>query len=394
MGVVGLALVLAGAALASPRARELLRSNPVFARLNTPALRAFDAWLYNLRHAPATPAELGDGGTVARVRLFDPMGLDRDQAGNLYVTDRGGPGNGRVVWRLGADGTARVVAGTGRRGVAHTGIDARDSDLGSPQALSVDAAGRVYFADSYNHVVLRVETSGTLTRVAGTGSPGVSGDGGPATAASLNQPYDVRLHPDGGVYIADVGNHRIRYIDPDGTIHTVAGTGAAGHSGDGGDAVAARLRDPYGVFAPAGIGFLIGDSGNDVIRVVEAGGTIRTLAGNGTRGLEGDGGPAVGASLNSPQGLYVTAAGSIYFSDEHNHAVRVIEPDGTIRRVAGTGRPGISGDGAPAASAPLHDPENILVLDDDTVLFTEAGNGRLRRIDGDGRLRTIAGGIR
>lgn len=392
--MAGLALAVAGTALASPRARELLKRSPVFARLNTPALRALDAWLYNLGHVPATAAELGDGGPVGRVRLFDPMGLDRDRSGNLYLTDRGGTGPGRVVWRLGADGVARVVAGTGRRGLARTGVDARGSDLGSPQALSVDPAGRVYFADSYNHVVLRVETDGMLTRVAGIGRPGMSGDGGPATAAALDQPYDVRLRPDGGVYIADVGNHRIRYIDPYGTIHTVAGTGAAGRSGDGGDAVAARLRGPYGVFAAAGIGLLIGDSGNDVIRVVEPGGSIRTLAGTGIRGLGGDGGPAASASLNSPQGLYVSAAGSIYFSDEHNHAIRVIEPDGTIRRVAGTGRPGSSGDGEPAARGALRDPENILVLDDGTILFTEAGNGRLRRIDDDGRLGTIAGGIR
>jgi sugar lactone lactonase YvrE len=362
--------------------------------LNSPLLRSVDARLYNLRHQLLSAAELGDGGAVADIRLFDPMGLGRDPAGDLLVSDRGGGGAGRVVWRLGSDGTARIIAGTGRRGTAPSGIPARRSDLGSPQGLCVDTAGRVYFADSYNHVVLRIEEDGTLIRVAGNGRPGAKGDGGPATAAALNQPYDVRLDSDGNLYIADFGNHRVRKVTPDGLIETVAGRGEAGYSGDGGPATAALLNGPYGVYADARIGLLIADSHNHVIRVVDRRGHIRTMAGTGRRGLAGDGGSASSADFDTPQSVSVSASGSIYVGDEHNHVIRVIEPDGSIHRLAGTGRAGLSPDGTPADSGRLDDPENIVLSDDGTMLFTEAGNARVRYLGPDGRLGTIAGGPR
>jgi hypothetical protein len=392
--LVAMTPALGGAALQLPYIRESIRASSLFLRLNSPLLRSVDSRLFNLRHQLLSPAELGDGGSVARVRIFDPMGLGRDPAGNLFVTDRGGGVSGRVVWRLGADGTARIVAGTGRRGTAPSGIPARRSDLGSPQSLCIDGAGRVYFADSYNHVILRIDEDGTLRRIAGTGRPGAGGDGGPATAAALNQPYDVRLGNDGSLYIADFGNNRIRKVTPDGLMHTVAGRGEAGYSGDGGPATAARVNGPFGVFADAKVGLLIADSRNHVIRVVDRRGYIRTLAGTGRPGFAGDGGPALSASFDTPQALWVTAAGSIYVGDEHNHAIRVIEPDGLVRRVAGTGPPGFSPDGTPADSARLEDPENILLSRDGVVLFTEAGSGRIRYIDPDGRLRTLAGGAR
>jgi hypothetical protein len=383
---------LGALALQSPAVRESVRGSPLFLRLNSPVLRSVDARLYNLRHDILIPAELGDQGPVIAIRLLDPMGLGQDTAGNLVVSDRGGGGSGRVLWRLGADGIAHIIAGTGRRGTARTGIPARRSDLGSPQSLSVDPDGRVYFADSYNHMVLRIDEDGSLRRIAGIGRPGASGDGGLATAAALNQPYDVRLDRQGNLYIADFGNHRIRMVTPDGVIHTVAGRGDAGYSGDGGPATAARLNGPYGVYADAKRGLLIADSHNHVIRVVDGRGTIRTLAGTGRRGLAGDGGPASRARFDTPQGLWVSASGSIYVGDEHNHAIRVIDPNGVIHRVAGTGGEGFSADGAPANRSKLIDPENILVTSDGAVLFTEAGRGRVRYVDLDGRLGTIAGG--
>ena len=395
---LGAALLIAGlgalgaAALQSPSVRESLRASPLFLRLNSPLLRSFDARFYNLRHRLLSPAELGDGGPVAAIRLFDPMGLGRDTAGNLLVSDRGGAGAGRVVWRLGTDGTARILAGTGRRGTSPTDIPARRSDLGSPQSLCVDRRGRVYFADSYNHVILRIDADGTLRRIAGIGRPGAGGDGGPATSAALNQPYDVRLDSDGNLYIADFGNNRIRKVTPDGVMHTVAGYGEAGYSGDGGPAAGARLNGPYGVYPDAKLGLLIADSDNHVIRLVDQRGDIRTLAGTGRPGLSGDGGPALSASFNTPQALWVSPSGSIYIGDEHNDAIRVIELSGLVRRVAGTGARGFSPDGTPADSGRLDDPENILGSSDGSVLFTEAGTGRLRAVGPDGRLGTIAGG--
>ena len=389
--VVGVGAVGA-VALQSPHLRESLRASPLFQRLNSPLLRSADARLYNLRHQLLSTAELGDGGPVADIRLFDPMGLGRDAAGNLLVSDRGGTGPGRVVWRLGTDGTARILAGTGRRGTSPTGIPARRSDLGSPQSLCVDSAGRVYFADSYNHVILRIETDGTLRRIAGIGRPGAGGDGGPASEAALNQPYDVRVDSEGNLYIADFGNNRIRKVTADGVMHTVAGRGDAGYEGDGGPATAALLDGPYGVYSDTALGLLIADSYNHVIRAVDRQGNIRTLAGTHRPGLTGDGGPALSARFDTPQALWVTPSGSTYVGDEHNHAIRVIEPGGLIHLVAGTGAPGFSADGTPADSGRIEDPENIVVPEDGTVVFTEAGSGRVRYVGPDGRLGTIAGG--
>jgi hypothetical protein len=319
------------------------------------------------------------------------MGLARDSAGAVYVSDRGGGGSGRVVWRLRPDGKGEIIAGTGRRGLAPAGRPARDSDLGSPQGVCLDAAGRVYIADSYNHLILRIGSDGMLSRVAGTGRPGYGGDGGPATAAALNQPYDVRLDAAGNLYIADYGNHRIREITSDGIMHTIAGTGTPGYSGDGGRAVQARLRGPYGVYPLPQGGFLIADSENNVIRRVDRNGAIETIAGTGQQGYSGDGGEAKRARFNEPQGLYVSGSGRIIIGDEHNHAIRVLEPDGSVRHLAGKGSPGFSPDGTPAAEASLNDPENMIGEDDGSLMFTEAGNARLRQIGPDGGLTTLAG---
>jgi hypothetical protein len=250
----------------------------------------------------------------------------------------------------------------------------------------------VYFADSYNHVILRIEPDGTLNRIAGTGRPDDGGDGGPATAAGLNQPYDVRLDWDGNLYIADYGNHRIREITSNGIMHTVAGSGKPGYTGDGGPARDARLRGPYGVYPRPEGGFLIADSENNVIRVVDSKGYIPTAAGTGDQGYSGDGGEARRAHFNAPQGLLLSMSGQIIVGDEHNHAIRVIEQGGTLRHVAGVGRPGFSPDGTPASQATLNDPENLLVRTDGSILFTEAGNHRVRLIDHEGRLQTFAGG--
>jgi sugar lactone lactonase YvrE len=388
--ILAAAVLVVVMGLGTARGRVFLKTSPLFHRLNSPALRDLDARLFNLLQAPPSPDSFGDGGPVSRVRLFDPMGLARDGVGAFFITDRGGTGPGRVVWRLGVDGVARVVAGTGRRGTTLVAAQARTADLGSPQGVCLDSEGRVYFADSYNHVILRVERSGALTRVAGTGYPGHGGDGDAATEATLNQPYDVRFDGRGNLYIADVGNHRIRRVSPAGIISTVAGNGEPGYDGDGGPATSARLRGAYGVFAHVRYGLLIADSGNDVVRQVDSTGTIRTIAGTGRRGNSGNGGPAIDARFNSPQGLFVDSAGRIYVGDEHNHTIRVVDADGVIRGVAGSGGQGFSADGTSALAGPLSDVENIVVTGGD-LFFTEAGSGRLRTIDVEGRLRTVAG---
>jgi sugar lactone lactonase YvrE len=397
-GVVAFAAVilLGLAALTHPEVRNLGKSS--LGSLNIPAIRRVDTWFFNLRRPIKTRRELGDGGRAADIVLNDPMGLAQDSLGNVYIGDRGGgglataPSHGRVVWRVNRNGRARIIAGTGRRGVAATGGSALESSLGSPESVCVDNLGRVYVADAFNHVVVRIESDGRLTRVAGSGRPGATGDGGPATQATLNQPYDVSLGRSGDLYIADFGNNRIRKVTAEGLIQTVAGTGEAGYDGDGGPATRARLNGPYGVFAGSDGGFLIGDSFNNVVRKVDSGGTIHTLAGNGRAGYAGDGGPALKAMLDAPQAIYIHPTGRIYIGDEHNHVIRIVDANGVISRLAGTGLAGFSPDGTPAAEARLNDPENFVIRADRSILFTEAGNHRVRLIDSKGRLHTFAGG--
>ena len=177
-----------------------------------------------------------------------------------------------------------------------------------------------------------------------------------------------------------------------GTMHTVAGTGDPGYAGDGGPALTAQLNGPYGVFAESEGGFLIGDSFNNVIRRVDAQGRISTLAGNGGAGYGGDNGPARHATLDAPQAIFADESGRIYIGDEHNHSFRRLDANGVISPLAGTGVPGFSADGTPAKEARLNDPENFIIRNNGSVLFTEAGNHRVRTIDPEGRLVTFAGG--
>ncbi len=341
------------------------------------------------RYPVVTPSEAGEGGPAAAVRLQDPMGIGEDAHGNVFVTDRG-----RLVWRFGPSGRAVVVAGTGRLGRPSIGEPARDSDLGSPEGLCVGPDASVYFADSLNHMVLRIRPDGRLERVAGSGRRGAAGDGGPAREAELARPFDVRLDSRGNLYIADHGNHRIRRVSPYGVINTVAGTGDPGYSGDGGAATQARLNGAYGVAIDEADQLWIADSGNNVLRRVTSDGIIETIVGTGEAGYGGDGGSARHARFDSPQCLVAAPDGTVYVCDEHNHAVRAIDPNGLVSTLAGTGKPGRASDGALATKAALNDPENLWLRRDGSLLVADGDNGQVRRIDPDGRIRTFAGAPR
>ncbi len=355
-----------------------------------PLMQEAGLFLYHLRHPRQTNGRHGDT-QATEIVLQDPMGVAEDRLGNIYVADRGQWFGLSAIWKIGQDGRARLVAGTGRRGAAQTGDNALQSDLGKPEGLSVDNDNRVYFADSTNHVVMRIEPNGQMTRIAGTGTPGFSGDRGPASEASLNDPYDVRLDSRGSVYIADYGNNRIRMVTQDGMIQTVAGTGEPGYSGDGGPAKDARLNGPYGIFVDDEDRLLIADSFNHVIRRVNDDGIIMTIFGSGQQGYSGDGGPASAASFDTPQFLYVGADGQAYIGDEHNHAIRYVTPGGQISTMIGSGVAGFSEDGSLASGAQLNDPEYMFVRRDGSIVISEGDSRRVLVIRPNGTLHTLAG---
>ncbi|PYN29993.1 MAG: hypothetical protein DMD98_19795 [Candidatus Rokuibacteriota bacterium] len=230
-----------------------------------------------------------------------------------------------------------------------------------------------------------------VAAVAGNGTPGFSGDGGPATQARLRGPFGVAVAPDGSIYIADTDNNRVRRVGLDGVITTVAGRGGATFGGDGGPATQAFLRGPTGVMvAPSG-GFYIVDAGNSRIRRVGPDGIIVTVAGNAGFGFNGDGIPATQASLRLPLGAAVAPDDTLYIADTFNSRIRRVGPDGIIITVAGNGTPGFSGDGGPAAQASLSSPQAVAVAPDGSLYIADTSNNRIRRVGPDGIITTVAG---
>jgi trimeric autotransporter adhesin len=222
-------------------------------------------------------------------------------------------------------GTIATVAGTGTAGSGGDTQQATAAQLGHPHGVAVDSAGNLYIADLSNNRVRKVAPNGTITTVAGTGTPGDSGDGGPATSAQLNNPSGVAVDSDGNLYIADYRSHRVRKVEPGGTITTVAGTGTYGSGGDGGPATAAQLTRPYGVAVDSAGNLYIADTDDDRVRKVAPGGTITTVAGTGTAGYNGDNQQATAAQLNNPFGVAVDGAGNLYIADSDNSRVRRVQ---------------------------------------------------------------------
>lgn len=260
-----------------------------------------------------------------------------------------------------------------------------------PAGVAVDGLGRVFIVDSENHRIRRVDPSGNITTIAGIGTAGYDGDGGQATSAQLSSPGAIAVDGLGRVFIADSGNHRIRRIDIDGTIRTIAGIGSAGASGDGGPATSAQLSGPRGV-AIDGFGrVVIADRLNYKVRLVETDGTITTVAGTGVPGSSLDGIAATNALLHSPAAVAVDSLGRIAIAEVDDHRVRRIELDGTLVTVAGTSVPGFSGDGGAATSALLFLPFGVAVDAQDRIVIADSGNHHIRRVELDGTIHSLAG---
>ncbi len=287
-----------------------------------------------------------------------------------------------------------TFAGNGTGGYNSDGIPATASELLSPYGVGMDSLGNVYIGDAGNNRIRRVSPSGIITTIAGIGTASFSGDGGPATAAELNFPYGMAVNHGGSIVIADMNNHRIRRIKSDflgGVIVTIAGNGTAGFSGDGGPATAAELNTPQGIFWDASNNVYFGDHFNHRLRKIDASGVITTIAGNGTAGFSGDGGPATAAELYYPSGVTMDAAGNIYIADMYNNCIRKVNTSGIISTVAGNTIAGYSGDGGAATLASLRYPKDVFVNSLGEIIISDPDNQRLRKVDLSGIITTIAG---
>ncbi len=290
-----------------------------------------------------------------------------------------------------APGDIFTFGGTGIAGFGGDGGPATSAELSQPIAVAWMANGSALVADFANNRIRRISPTGQITTAAGTGTDGYSGDGGPATSAQLSWPIDVEPTADGGFLIADLGNKRVRRVSPTGVITTVAGTGQGGSQGDGGPATSARVGAPTGVAVTGDGGFLVADANAHSVRRVSPGGTITRVAGNGSAGGAGDGGPAAAAQLNVPVGVAAQPDGGFLVAEYEGQRVRRVSAAGVITRVAGIGSAGFSGDGGAATAARLNKPVGVSTTSDGGFLIGDSLNGRVRKVSADGTIATVAG---
>jgi len=277
-----------------------------------------------------------------------------------------------------------TAAGTGVRGPAVDRAPALSATLDNPFGVVRGPDGAIWFCEYDGQRIRRLDPQGTVHTMAGTGAAGYSGDGGPAIRATLHQPHELRFDAGGHLFIADMKNHAIRRVDATtGQITTVAGTGEAGYSGDGGSATAARLRQPHSIqFGPDG-SLYIGDIGNHVIRRMDPGtGIITTVAGTGSPGPTPDNAPIAGTPLNGPRALDFDALGHLWLATrEGNQVFRLDLAKGVIRHMAGTGARGFTGNGGPALQATLSGPKGLAVGPDGNVYLADTESHSIRRLD-------------
>ena len=328
-----------------------------------------EAWIYG-----------GDGNLAVASSIFLPFGVAVNPAGDLLIADSS---NNRIRRVDGASGIISTIAGNGVIGNGGDGGPATAASLSSPSSIALDAAGDVYFADSGNNLIRRIDAfTGLISTVAGVpGTHGYAGDLGPATAATLNTPNGIAFDTAGNLYIADTGNHVVRQVSPAGTISTIAGRGFASFSGDGGPAVSAGLSSPWSVTPIPTGGLYIADQNNHRIRRIDGTGTISTVAGTGVAAYSGDGGPAALAELNVPASVALDVAGNLYIADSGNNRVRKIGAHtGLIYTIAGDSGESISGDGGPADTAGLYGPYTLALDDAGALLVADVFHNRIRRI--------------
>jgi sugar lactone lactonase YvrE len=331
-----------------------------------------------------TSGYFGDGGAATNAEFFYLNSVAVDASGNLFIVD----GYNERIRMVGTNGNITTVAGNGTNGYSGDGEMATNAELSNPVGMVVDANGNLFISDIGNNRIRKVGADGIISTIAGNGTPGYSGDGGAATNAELFNPEGVAVDATGNLFIADYSNSRIRKVDTNGLISTVAGDGRQGYGGDGGVATNAEFG-PYGLAVDAVDKLFIGDANNNRVREVSSDGEITTVAGDGagagTGGYEsyfsGDGGPATNAELNLPQGVAVVdATEDLFIADYANHRIRRVGADGVITTVAGNGTGGYAGDGDAALKAELNFPIGVAVDASGNLFIADTGNECVRKV--------------
>ena len=351
-----------------------------------------------LASSGASPSAPSSTASPPETVPFAPGDITVDAKGHVYASDCGGG----YVFRVSPTGSVTVVAGIGissfAGGLSGDGGPATKAQLACPAGLVFDGDGDLLVADHANNRIRSIDTEGIIETVAGNGPLGtaaeggdLTGDGGPALEATLQEPVGIAFDADGALLVADRDHHAIRSIAPDGTITTIAGTGEQSYSGDGGPAEDATFVSPVYVVPDASGNLYVADDEAGVIRRIDTSGTITTFAGTGEIGYSGDGGPAIEATFGAPEGLAFDEAGNLFVADLDNHVIRMIDRGGIVQTVFGPGEPGCpSGDpDVDPRAAPLSDPSG-LVFDEAGNLFVADGTCGVIRIGRDGALVVLA----
>ncbi len=346
---------------------------------------------------------IGDSEPAITGQVNRPQDVAVDSSGNVYIADTGNSAI-RIIYgpkTTLVNSTGGSLAGilntfAGDYAVGYTGDSglAYKASLTSPSSVAVDPSGNVYFTEPYNGTIRQVNPNGLINTIVGLGVMGFSGDGGIASKALLNTPMGVATDSQGNLYIADTANNRIRKVAGfAGNISTYAGNGVLSYSGDGGAAVKAQFNTPQGVAVDSSGNFYVADSANNVVRKVTPGGVVSNFAGNGTSGFGGDNGAATGAQLNSPHTVAVDSSGNVYIADTGNARIRKVS-GGVIATIAGSGTVGFSGDGGSGTSAQLNSPTAVAVDSAGNVYIADFGNNAVRKLSSGGTISTVAGNSR
>jgi sugar lactone lactonase YvrE len=339
-----------------------------------------------------------DGLLATQATLNGPYDLAVAADGSILVIEAGAVFNGGgffafpQISRITSDGKIARFAGNGSLASAGDGGPARDAQFNLPWEIAAAPNGNVYVVERSGNRVRLIDPKGVISTVAGDGTAGTGGDGGPATAAQISAARGIAVGPDGSLYIADTGNNKVRRVAPDGNISTFAGTGNVAFDGDGGKATAASLASPRELAVDKDGNVYIVDYNNNRIRRVDKDGNISTFAGNGEKGSGGDGGDAKAAQLEAMSDISFDAQGNLLVTQALANKVRRITTDGKINLVAGNEKADFTPDGAKAVEASLNTPLSAVADAAGGVLISESPNNRIRRVTPDGTLTTVAGG--